>query len=258
MIPLLVFVFGTIIGSFLNVVILRTGGGALRGRSHCPHCQKTLRATELIPLLSFMLQRGRCRQCGQKISVQYPIIELATGLAAMLLFTPLPLTASAWLTAGSSLIIFALLLILFVIDLKTMLLPDLFVVLLAVAVVAQLVVSTTHYSASWRTTHSLMGALVGAGFLGLLWLITRGQGIGLGDVKLMLPLGALFGTGGTAALLGTAFIVGGLMASCLLLARRVTAKTAVPFGPFLAGSAMLFLVYPSLLDKLLEYFSLRG
>lgn len=254
--PLYVFLLGTILGSFVNVVILRSralagrGASFLFGRSLCPRCHKTLAWYELIPILSFILQRSRCRACGRSISIQYPFVEFTLGLAALILFTPLPDSSAAWFTQVLSLVIIALLIILFVIDLKTFLLPDIFIILLSVAVVAHAALLITNHAA--RITGPLWGVAVGTGFLGFLWLITRGRGLGLGDVKLMLPLGALFGPLGTAALLLSAFVIGGTLAVILLLLGRVTAKTAVPFGPFLTGSGIAFLLVPSLSATLIN------
>jgi leader peptidase (prepilin peptidase)/N-methyltransferase len=245
LLPPLIFLFGATIGSFLNVVILRSiADKSLRGRSACPHCQKTLRWWELVPLFSFTLLAGRCARCRAEISVQYPLVELATGIFALVFFLPLP-TSVAAVSAGGLFIIAALLLVLFVVDLKTMLLPDLFVVLLGVVIIGMLILER----GDWL--EAAHGALIGSGFLLFLWLITRGRGIGLGDVKLMLPLGLLFGIVGTTALLFIAFLAGGLWGSVLLLRRQASLKTAIPFGPFLCGAALLLLLWPDLPTRLL-------
>jgi prepilin signal peptidase PulO-like enzyme (type II secretory pathway) len=239
---LLIFAFGAAIGSFLNVVILRYPAEGPVGRSRCPHCRKILAWYELIPIVSFLWQRGQCRSCGHKLSWQYPLVEAAMGAALAALFTPLPESAGQAALAALAAGIVALLLILFVIDLKTMLLPDLFVAVLGILVVAHVAVQITSYQLP--ITSPLWGAAIGAGFLGILWLTTSGRGLGLGDVKLMVPLGALLGPLETAALLLASFIVGGCLALILLGTGRVTMKTPIPFGPFLAGTAILLLVVP--------------
>ncbi|MBI4022121.1 MAG: prepilin peptidase, partial [Candidatus Andersenbacteria bacterium] len=171
------FIFGTVFGSFLNVVILRhkaviktlpnlplsgevlrraafarpsapldKGGlGGIFSRSRCPHCQAVLRWFELIPLLSFIWQRGRCRRCGQPISIQYPLVELTAGLTGLIIFTPLPATVVAWLEAMLLGAIIAVLITLFVIDLKTFLLPDSFIILLTLLVVIVVALRVTSY-----------------------------------------------------------------------------------------------------------------
>lgn len=243
----LLFIYGTVIGSFLNVVILRSiAGRGLGGRSCCPNCRQQLRWWELVPIVSFMLVQGRCRTCHQSLSIQYPLVELAMGVLVVLLGFPLPETAALWLILILKISIAALLIVLFVIDLKTMLLPDFFVVLLGVSVAARLVVEFYYLLSTIYFIHSLYGITVGSGCLGFLWLITRGRGIGLGDVKLMVPIGALFGGVDTAVLLFVSFFIGGLVAGYLLLAKRADMKTAIPFGPFLAGTAILLLVAPNI------------
>lgn len=276
------FAAGAALGSFLNVVILRskaaTGeippypllsrgakspavsvllsappdkgglGGVLTARSRCPRCRAALRWFELIPLISFTLQRGQCRRCRQPISVQYPSVELGMGIAVLLLFSPPPASLAALIAAVLDTAIVALLIILFVIDLKTFLLPDLFIILLSISAIARVLIAN-HES---LITNHLLGSILGSGLLALLWLATRGRGIGLGDVKLMIPLGLLFGPSHTAILLLLAFVAGGLMALSLLAAGRVTMKTAVPFGPFLAGAALAFLLVPPLPGALLN------
>lgn len=238
LVPPAAFVFGSIIGSFLNVVILRRSVG---GRSRCPACRQQLRWWELVPILSFTFLRGRCRRCHADISVQYPLVELTMGLLAMVLATPVPATLSEIAIIILEISMAAVLIVLFVIDLKTMLLPDLFVGLLLVLVLARIIVMTDFQFLLASFSSAALGAVVGTGFMLLLWLATRGRGIGLGDVKLMAPLGLLFGVGGTAALLFIAYLVGGAVAVYLLARGRATMKTAMPFGPFLCGAALLLL-----------------
>jgi prepilin signal peptidase PulO-like enzyme (type II secretory pathway) len=260
--PVAAFLLGTCLGSFLNVVILRwieafkiADGGKMQnfsigGRSHCPACRQELRWWELVPILSFVFLRGRCQRCGQSIAVQYPVVELALGLVVMVLAIPLPVTLDDSLSVILTIVIAALLVILFVIDLKTMLLPDGFIIALLIAVIGVRLVDYFYYS-PLTLISALIGAAIGGGFLLLLWIITRGRGIGLGDVKLMVPLGLLFGPLGTLTLLFLAYLVGGLLAIYLLARGRAHLKTALPFGPFLCGAALLVLLFPSLPERLI-------
>jgi prepilin signal peptidase PulO-like enzyme (type II secretory pathway) len=169
----------------------------------------------------------------------------------MILATPLPVTPVDGALTVLSVGIAALLVILFMVDLKTMYLPDHFVGILLLAVVLLRVVDysllTTHYS----LTNAMLGVGIGAGFLLMLWVVTRGRGIGLGDVKLMVPLGILFGPLGTTALLFIAYMSGGLLALYLLFKKKAHLKTALPFGPFLCGAALLLLIFPNLPNQLL-------
>jgi len=268
----LAFIIGAVLGSFLNVIILRNKlvavgvsaslasprvalgrsgdkgglGGILRGRSACLHCHKTLTWYELIPLISFTLQRGRCRACLNQLSPQYSLVELAMGVSTLILFTPLPASAIATASAVLSTISIALLITLFVIDLRTLILPDIFVITLAVVVASTLLLNYGLRITDYGLLNALWGAALGTGALALLWLITRGRGLGLGDVKLMLPLGALFGSTITVVLLFLAFVAGGIIGLFLLVTGRATMKTPVPFGPFLTGVAILFILVPGL------------
>lgn len=249
MVVIPLFLLGSAVGSFLNVVILRhIEGKPITGRSACPNCKRRLTWWELIPIFSFIVLGGRCKTCRWQLHLQYPIVELTVGILLLIFFIPLPDTVSAFTLSLVSFIIAGLLVILFMIDLRTFILPDLFIFLLGIAALARWTISrdVTGKSLLW-------GVVVGAGFILFLWLVTRGKGIGFGDVKLMIPLGMLFGTLGTAVLLFLAFTAGGLVGVLLLLARKATPKTAVPFGPFLAGTAIPLLIWPGFVGAFLNF-----
>lgn len=239
----LIFFFGASIGSFINVIVLRSiSGQAVTGRSACPSCHRQLRWWELMPVMSFTLLSGQCARCPAALAVQYPVVELFMGLAAVILASQTvvtPLGISVTILKG---ILIAWLVILFLIDLSTFLLPDDF--LLGLGLTAGLYLLLTKPD----LLSAAGGALVGSGFLGLLWLLTKRQGIGLGDVKLLIPLGALFGWWDIVVLLWIAFMAGGAVGIWLLLRHRATLKTPLPFGPFLTGAAMLLLLVPRLAD----------
>ncbi|MEX0650369.1 MAG: prepilin peptidase [Candidatus Andersenbacteria bacterium] len=241
-------VLGATIGSFLNVVILRFSSGQPIGlsRSACPHCHHTLAWYDLLPVLSFVLLGGKCRYCHKSISIQYPLVEAVNALAVVYFI----LFLSHWLVLGALLyVIFALLLVLFVIDLQTFLLPDFYIVLLSVAVVLYHALAQT-----LLPTEQFWGLVIGSGALLLLWAITKGKGIGFGDVKLLIPLGIFFGPSGAISLLFLAFVVGGAVGGALLILGKATPKTAIPFGPFLAGAAMLLMLYPPIVSLFEDVF----
>lgn len=262
MYPLLVLAVGTVFGSFVNVVIWRyLKKEKITGRSHCPHCYKPLAWWELIPLISFILLQARCRHCHKAISVQYPLLELWLGLAAIILFTPWPTDGLTLIQAALLFAIIGWLTVLAVIDLYTMFLPDQFIIGLSVTVVLlltmQLIVTPANYFPLTRGSEGfshLSGSLISAGLLLLLWLITKKQGIGFGDVKLMLPLGALLGFPGSLFMLWLAFVLGGLAGLWLLWRRRASLKTPIPFGPFLITAAILILLLPWLPNSFFFFF----
>ena len=258
---ILIFVYGAILGSFLNVVILRKGIPALgetdsvkklptniTGRSQCPYCAKKLSALELVPIFSFIWQQGKCRSCQEKIEWQYPLVELSTAFIVLAFFVPLPTSVDMVVTSLLYVVVASLLIILFVVDLKTMYLPDFLILLTVIPAIAILILRDAN------VTDTVIGAAIGAGFLGLLWLITGGKGIGLGDIKLMIPLGALLGISGTIATLLIAFVAGGTIGLVLLASKQAKLNTAVPFGPFLITASLLLLIYPSLGNELGQIF----
>lgn len=245
---------GAVIGSFLNVVILRTiSGKALTGRSHCPHCKATLTAVDLIPVLSFIFLWGRCRTCRKPISMQYPLVELATAATFAII---------AWYTApfasAASLILFALYasfaalsIAIAVIDFKTTIIPDrLSIVLAGVSFSIALILGIQEGNLVVRV---LAGPLIAAPFA-LLWLVSQGRWIGLGDAKYAISLGWLLGLSlGTTAVM-FAFWIGALVSVSLIAVaeamkkyhhrivnsgallgttKRLTIRSEVPFAPFL-------------------------
>lgn len=255
--PLLFLIIGTIIGSYLNVISLRRvakltakeSTNQLKSRrSFCPACKHTLSWWELIPILSFTFLRGRCARCHGPISVQYPIVELACGLIALAIFSPLTFSAADFVPATLTFIICTLLIVLFIIDLRTMLLPDYYVLLLSLVAMALVALQTADLTL--LITNNLAGLATGVGFLGLI-LILPPHGIGIGDIKLMVPLGFVFGWPQTIVLLGLSFIIGGLVGIWLLLRKKAQLKTAIPFGPFLCGTAILLLIFPSLTSQII-------
>jgi len=250
---LLIFLIGASIGSFINVIALRfIAHESVTGRSRCPHCRKQLRWWELIPILSFFLLRGRCQRCQAKISAQYPLVEAASGALFLAAFHPWPLMPEQILGSIFLCALFAFLLILFLVDLHTLLLPDQYIVGVALCV-AGLRILQPHYPS---LISSISGALGGAGFLLFLWILTRGRGVGLGDVKLLLPLGALIGLPGTIVLLWLSFSGGGLIGGYLLLRGKARLKTALPFGPFLTASAAVVLLLPHVVTAFFSFLQL--
>lgn len=223
-------VMGLALGSFATVVISRwpSGGSLVSPRSHCTSCARTLGPLELVPVLSWVALRGRCRGCGEGVSWRYPAVELASAaLAAGAIagFGP------TWEGLSAALLGVALVPIV-AIDLEHKLIPDIIVLPAAALCLAFAIAADPR---EWWV--SVAAALGASGFLFLLWLVHPG-GMGLGDVKLALLLGAVLGASVVPALL-VAF-AGGAALGVVLLARYGSRarKMAVPFGPFLAAGAL--------------------
>ncbi len=221
---------GLALGSFSTVVASRwpAGGSLVSPRSHCTGCERTLTSLELVPVLSWVALRGRCRGCGAGVSWRYPAIELASGAlaaAAIASFGP------TWEGLAAAVLGVALVPVV-VIDLEHHLIPDIIVLPAAAVCLAAAIAADPRQW--WVSVSAALGA---AGFLFLLWLVHPG-GMGLGDVKLALLLGAVLGASVIPALL-VAF-AGGAALGVVLLARfgSHARKMAVPFGPFLAAGAL--------------------
>jgi leader peptidase (prepilin peptidase)/N-methyltransferase len=242
-----IFFIGTAIGSFLNVVVIRFPDSAPSGRSHCPQCHKKLTWWELIPVLSFTLLAGRCSRCQAGLSIQYPLVELFYGLVALILFTPFTGNPANIFFAFINYLIICLLGLLFLIDLRTFILPDLYIATTTFIIIILLFITPPASLLS-----HIFGAVIGSSFFAFLWLLTKGRGIGLGDVKLMIPLGLLFGLKSTLILLLASFIAGGSYGLWLLITKRATLKTAVPFGPFLTAAAIAFIIFPDLPNTIIN------
>lgn len=234
---------GLAVGSFLNVVIYRVPRGlSVGGRSHCPKCDYQLSPFDNIPVVSWIVLRGRCRKCRTGISAQYPVIEAATAAGYVIAVQRFGV---AWLTIAV-LVFYSVTLALFVIDLQTMRLPDrLTLPLFAVMVGGLGAVSLVEGELS-----ALVRALAGAAVLSLayatLWTLTAGRGLGLGDVKLALSLGlvsAYLSWETLAVSTALAWILGALVGVALILAGYVQRKRPIPFGPFLIAGCWVGLLF---------------
>lgn len=218
--------FGLAIGSFLNVVIVRVpeGRSLLRPRSACPGCSAQLAWHDNIPVLSFLLLRGRCRACGMGISPRYPIIEALTAVTLVGAYLALGPT-SEFVVAGMLLVA---LIVITAIDLERQLIPDVITVPgTAVGLAANL--ATGHVS--WLD--SVIGILLGGGLFLVIILASRG-GMGGGDLKLGAMLGAFLGWKALLFALFVAIVLGGVVAIVFLASGLRGRKDPIPFGPFLA------------------------
>ena len=207
-------------------------------RSHCPSCRRTVATRDNVPVLSWLLLQGRCRHCGAAISVRYPVVELLGAIFAVA-------SVQVWGPGTLALAYFALLMALLalaLIDFETLLLPDQITVpLLWLGLAAAVAFDATPSPAA-----ALIGAIAGYGTLWLFYwghrLLTRREGMGYGDFKLLAALGAWLGWRSVLAILLVACVTGIAYASVGLLRRRATRATPIPFGPFLClgGAATLF------------------
>lgn len=231
----LVIAAGLAIGSFLNVLIdrLPKGEGVISGRSYCDHCKKTLRWYELIPVVSWVIQRGRCRRCHQPVSLQYPLVEVSTALLFLGVYRVFPqpgggiepvwvLQFVAWCAVAATVFV------LVVADCKYQIIPDSMLVILLASVYA----TRIPFSFEAMLPAVITGMATGIGFY-LIWLVTRGRGMGLGDAKLGFVLGTLLGFPAVIVGLYVAFLTGAFYGVILMMRGQAGMKSRVAFGPFL-------------------------
>lgn len=259
------FIFGVIIGSFLNVYIYRLHTGkSLSGSSHCLSCGTRLKFYELFPLFSYLFLRGRCRTCSAIIPSRYFLVEIITGLLFVLvIFTTsdIFLILLAWLLVS-------VLMIVAVYDLYHMIIPDEMVFFL-------MIIAMTHEfywlllgNSVINFTFNILIALAGSLFLFLLWRMSEGRWIGFGDVKLVLPLGILIGYTGVFSMLVLSFWIGAVIGLLLLtwqklkkrgkphlrfLSQELTIKSAVPFAPFLISGFLVVFFFKLDVVALITY-----
>lgn len=241
---ILIFLFGLCVGSFLNVLIdrLPAGESVLWGRSLCDHCKKPLRWFELIPVVSFFLQAGRCRRCHKELSRQYPLVELATAIGFVWIAGVVATPWSNW-THWAYWVIFSSLLVIFVSDLKYQIIPDSMVVTGIVGAIGTV-------GGTGGIGENILVGLGAAGFFFLLFVVTAGRGMGLGDVKLAFLLGLLLGYPMIIVGLYAAFLTGAATGVILMVIGKKTLKSTIAFGPFLIIGIVIALAWGERIMKL--------
>lgn len=242
----LLFILGAVIGSFLNVVICRTqqNTSIVFGRSHCSQCRHQLRWYELVPIVSFLLLRGKCRKCKGVLSRQYLLVELATAL----LFVMVTYYASnvALVLAGDqdalillfrNLFVVCVFIIIFVYDLRWQLILDRF------TLPALVVVFLTNIMLGWAIVPMVLAIAVGGGFFLLQFIASKGKWIGGGDIRLGALIGAVVGWPVVVVALFMSYIIGAVTLSPLLLFGRARLGALVPFGTFLVVGALVSMMW---------------
>ncbi len=246
---LFVLLAGTCIGSFLNVCIYRLPAGLSIAYppSTCPQCQQPIRFYDNIPVVSYILLRGRCRFCAATIALRYPLVEMLTGLAAWTVFLKFGMTAATPVYFT----FIAVLIVITFIDIDHQIIPDILSLPgIPLFFIAGLWATPTTWS------NALIGIVSGAGSLLLVALayqrITGKDGMGMGDVKLLAMIGALIGWRGVVFTIFFSSVIGSLVGILLMLRGGGSLKTRLPFGPFLALGAVAYVFFgPKLIDAYL-------
>jgi len=249
----IIFLFGVIIGSFLNVYIYRFHTGkSLNGSSHCLSCSKPLSWYELFPLLSYLGLRGRCRGCGCRIPIRYFVVELLTGVLFVLgASVASDLIELAWLLG-----MLVVLLLVTVYDYYHFIIPDEFSIALLALMASWLLWQWwSGVLSPMELLWTISAALAAAAFFFALWAVSRGAWLGFGDVKLAIPLGLWVGPMGVFSFVVGSFWVGAIISIFILgwhrfergqkrlqlSSQTLTMKSAVPFAPFMIiGAALVY------------------
>ncbi len=253
------FILGLIVGSFLNVVVYRLNvAETILGRSKCPHCKRKIRWQDNIPLLSFVLLKARCRDCEEKISWQYPLVEILTGIvfAATAAFFLPDQSAASWFSAVFYLGLFSILIIIAAYDFQHMEVPML-----------PLWLGVGWFFAFWLLSSGPDSGLAEKIFSGGLWpFLLSGAGaflfffalsygskekwMGAGDAYVALLGGLLAGWPGVIFMIALASMIGSFAGIALIIAKRKTLKSRLPFAPFLAAGAALTVFLPQIFPGL--------
>jgi leader peptidase (prepilin peptidase) / N-methyltransferase len=232
-------IFGTIIGSFLNVVIWRVprGESIVRPPSHCPNCERPIGPRDNLPVVSWLLLRGRCRHCGEPISSRYPLVELVTGL----LFVGFALRFG-WDPVLPAYFVFAAVgVALAMIDFDHKRLPDVLTLPSYPVGLTLLAIAAAADSDWWPLGRAAIGMAALLAFYGVLWLVYP-AGMGFGDVKLSGVVGMYLGWVGWGALVVggfAAFFVGGVVGIAMIIFAGGGRKSKIPFGPFMLVGALI-------------------
>ena len=245
-----VFLFGLIIGSFLNCLVwrLRTGESLL-GRSYCLKCKKQIAWHDNLPVLSFVLLKGKCRQCGGKISWQYPIVELTTGVLFVLAYY---LNYELRITNYELIIqllrdwfLISAMMVIFIYDLRWRLILD------VVTLPAGLVVLILNLALGFSLWNLLVSGIIGSGFFLLQFLISGGKWIGGGDIRLGLLMGLALGWPGVIAAIIISYFLGSLVGLGLIAAGKKRWGSEIPLGVFLAAGTIIDLFWQ---ERILDWY----
>lgn len=242
--------FGLASGSFINAFVYRfhEKKNWLTGRSECVYCHKQIKNYDLIPVISFLILRGKCRNCHKNISWQYPVVELLVGILFVVSYIYWPLTFTTFSVVSFIvwLIILVILVILAIYDLKWLILPNKIVLVFSIlafiwALNNILFIDNNIPSA---ILDLLLGVLLAGGLFYVLFIFSKGQWIGGGDVKLGFALGLLAGSLGKAFLIiFLSSLIGSLISIVLVIFGKLTIKKVVPYGPFLITATFIVVLW---------------
>lgn len=237
---LLILIYGLLIGSFLNVCIYRIPKeeSIAFPSSHCPNCSHKLKWYDNIPLFSYLILRGECRYCSAKISPQYPVVEALNAIIYIILF----FSFTSFIDFIFYALISSVLIVITFVDLKEMIIPDIFIVIILILSVLHKVLNYFIYGISPQLLNSLGGLLIAGGLFLAIVILSRG-GMGGGDVTLIGALGFVVGIKNILLTIFLSFILGAIISIALLATKIKTRKDPIPFGPFIVLAFFIVLLY---------------
>lgn len=238
---IILFIFGLFFGSFLNVLADRLPREeTLSGRSHCESCQHVLAWYDLIPIFSYLSLKGKCRYCHKSFSIEYMIVEILTGVLFLATWIFTMYLFSDMILAFIAVAIVSTLWVMFLSDIRYQILPDEMQIMLFIFSAIWHFVYWNEYINSFELSgygdilhFPLVGAVIVMIPILLLHILTKGRGMGFGDVKLALNMGFLLGTFSGLLALYIAFVMGGIIGAYLLITKKLKMKSKIAFGPFL-------------------------
>ena len=242
---LLVLILGLVIGSFLNVCIYRIQReeSIAFPPSHCTSCGYNLKAVDLIPVISYIFLRGKCRNCREKISMRYPIIELINGLVYLVLFLKFGLSYTFVFSA----IFFSILLVISLIDLES---KEIYLSTIICGLIVAISYSLIEYFIfQGNIIDNVLGGAIGYGIIMLIVILTRGMGEG--DAEIAGICGLFLGIKGILLALFIAIVTGGIVGTIILLLKLKDKKAEIAFGPYIALGTVISMLYGS---KIIEFY----
>ena len=230
---ILAFIFGTIIGSFLNVCIYRIpkGESILYPPSHCMNCNKKIKAYDMIPVISYIILRGRCRYCGKKIHLRYPVLEFITGLLYVLIY----INFGVGIELIKYMVFISIMIVIGMIDFHT---TDVYLKTTGTGIIAGIIFLVIYFYIGLPIKTYVYGGVSAGVFIALIILITKG-GMGWGDVEIALICGLFLGFKYTMLMLFLAFIIGAVIGLVLILLGKKSRKDYIPFGPFIVIASFI-------------------
>jgi len=245
---LFAFIFGTAIGSFLNVCIFRLPAkeSIIKPPSQCPYCHHSIRYYDNIPIISFVVLGGRCRDCRSRISWRYPLVELITAVFSLLLFLKFGLSLNFF----TFFIFTAVLIIITFIDLDHQIIPD---ILTLPGIPIFFLAAVFLVKVPWL--EALLGLLIGGGVLYMIALsyelISKREGMGGGDIKLLAMIGGFLGWKSLIFVLLFSSFSGAIIGIAAMIINKQDMKYAIPFGPFLSAAAVAYVFWGNAFMRLL-------